>query len=53
MLVPSDELDEARSVAGGLRVEPADTLDEALAVLATLGGGDAVLPPAPTTSAVP
>ena len=53
MLVPSDELDEARSVAGGLRVEPADTLDQALAVLTTLGGGDAVLPPAPATSAVP
>lgn len=53
MLVPSDELDEARSVAGGLRIEPADTLDQALAVLATLGGGDAVLPPAPVTSSVP
>jgi PDZ domain-containing protein len=53
MLVPSDELDEARSVAGGLRVEPADTLDQALAVLTTLGGGDAVLPPAPVPSAVP
>ena len=53
MLVPSDELDEARLVAGDLRIEPADTLDQALAVLTTLGGGDAVLPPAPSTPAGP
>jgi PDZ domain-containing protein len=53
MLVPSDELDEARLAGGDLRIEPADTLDQALAVLATLGGGDAVLPPAPSVPAGP
>ena len=45
MLVPSAEIDEARRYADGLRVEPVDDLDQALAVLATVGGGDAVLPP--------
>lgn len=44
MLVPSSELEEARRYADSLRIEPADTLDEALAVLTTLGGGDSVLP---------
>ena len=53
MFVPSDELDDARRVADDLRIEPADTLDQALAVLATLGGGDAVLPPAPVASTGP
>jgi PDZ domain-containing protein len=48
MLVPADEIDEARRYAGDLRVEPVANLDDALAVLATVGGGDAVLPPAPT-----
>jgi PDZ domain-containing protein len=48
MLVPSSELEDARRYAGSLRVEPADTLDEALAVLTTLGGGNDVLPPAPS-----
>ncbi len=47
MLVPSSEVDEARRYADGLRVEPVDTLDQALSVLSTVGGGDAVLPPAP------
>jgi len=47
MLVPASELDEARAHAGDLRIEPVETLDDALAVLATVGGGDAVLPPAP------
>jgi len=45
MLVPTSEIDEARRYAGDLRVEPVGTLDDALALLATLGGGDAVLPP--------
>lgn len=45
MLVPGDELELARRSAGDLRVEPADTLDQALEVLTTLGGGNAVLPP--------
>ncbi|MCU0311030.1 MAG: PDZ domain-containing protein [Acidimicrobiales bacterium] len=51
MLVPSAELEEARRYGGDLRIEPVDDLDDALAVLATMGGGDAVLP-APT-EAVP
>jgi PDZ domain-containing protein len=50
MLVPADEIDEARRYAGDLRVEPVRDLDEALAVLATVGGGDAVLPPAPDSA---
>jgi PDZ domain-containing protein len=53
MIVPSSELDEAREFAGSLRIEPADTLDQALAVLSTIGGGDNVLPPVPTTNAQP
>ena len=52
MLVPSSELDEARKYADGLRIEPVDTLDQALAVLATVGGGDKVLPAEPTTANV-
>lgn len=48
MLVPASEIDEARRYAGDLRVEPVRNLDDALAVLATVGGGDAVLPPAPS-----
>lgn len=47
MLVPASELEQARAHAGGLRIEPVETLDDALAILATVGGGDAVLPPAP------
>ena len=43
-LVPSGELEEARAVAGDdMRVEPVDTLDDALAVLATVGGNGASL----------
>jgi PDZ domain-containing protein len=49
MLVPSSELDEARRYADGLRIEPVDDLDQALAVLSTVGGGDKVLPPEPTS----
>jgi PDZ domain-containing protein len=52
MLVPADEIDEARRYAGDLRVEPVADLDDALAVLATVGGGDAVLPSA-SSSALP
>ncbi len=44
MLVPSSEVDEARLYAGGMRIEPVGTIDDALAVLATIGGGDLVLP---------
>lgn len=52
MLVPLSELDEARRWADGLRIEPVEDLDDALAVLATVGGGDAVLPPEPADSLV-
>ena len=52
MLVPADELEEARRHADGLRVEAVTDLDQALAVLATVGGGDAVLPPVPEPSAI-
>ena len=45
MLVPSSEIDEARKYAGALRIEPVDSLDQALAVLTTVGGGNSVLPP--------
>lgn len=43
-LVPSSELEEARKNAGSMRVEPVDTLDDALEVLATIGGGSTVIP---------
>lgn len=49
MLVPASELEQARAHAGGLRIEPVETLDDALAILASVGGGDAVLPPAPVS----
>jgi PDZ domain-containing protein len=52
MLVPVEELEEARRYADGLRIEPVASLDDALAVLATVGGGDAVLPPQPEPSLV-
>jgi PDZ domain-containing protein len=52
MLVPSSELEEARTYADGLRIEGVDDLDDALAVLSTVGGGDLVLPPQPTTAPV-
>lgn len=45
MFVPASEIDEARKYAGGLRVEPVETLDQALAILTSVGGGNAVLPP--------
>jgi PDZ domain-containing protein len=44
-LVPSGELEEARRFAGDdLRVETADTLEQALAALARLGGNGLALP---------
>ncbi|MGZ4681877.1 MAG: YlbL family protein [Acidimicrobiales bacterium] len=45
-LVPSSEYDEAEKYAGSLRVEKVDTVDDALRVLSTLGGGSDVIPPA-------
>ena len=44
MLVPSSEFEEARRHAGGLRIESVETISDALAILATVGGGDLVLP---------
>ena len=44
MFVPASEIDEARKYAGNLRVEPVDTLDQALAILTSVGGGNAALP---------
>ncbi len=38
-LVPRSEYDEAKKYAGNLRVEPVDNVDDALKVLATIGGG--------------
>lgn len=47
-LVPSSEYDEAKKYAGDMRVERVDTLDDALDVLASIGGGtDAVESAAP------
>jgi PDZ domain-containing protein len=47
-LVPSNEYDEAKKYAGDMRVERVDTLDDALEVLASVGGGtDAVESAAP------
>jgi len=45
MLVPASEVDEARKYAGDLRIEPVETLDQALEILTTVGGGNSVLPP--------
>ena len=44
MLVPASEIDEARKYAGDLRIEPVETLDQALEILTTVGGGNSVLP---------
>ena len=38
-LVPSSEYDEAKKYAGDMRVESVDTIDDALRVLTTIGGG--------------
>ncbi len=50
MLVPASQLDEALEVGDGLDIQGVATLDEALALLARHGGGDAVLPPPPGRS---
>ena len=52
MLVPASEVDEARKYAGNLRIEPVASLDDALAVLTTVGGGNSVLPPVGTSITV-
>jgi PDZ domain-containing protein len=47
-LVPSSEYDEAKKYAGDMRVESVDTIDDALRVLSSIGGGtDAVEQAAP------
>jgi PDZ domain-containing protein len=38
-LVPSSEYEQAKEFAGDMRVEPVDTIDDALRVLSTVGGG--------------
>lgn len=42
-LVPSGEYEQARELAGEMRVEPVDTVDDALRVLSSVGGGSAVV----------
>jgi Lon-like protease len=42
-LVPSSEYELAKELAGEMRVEPVDTIDDALAVLSSLGGGATVV----------
>ena len=49
-LVPASELEEAEGAApDGVRVEPVEDLDDALAVLAELGGNAEALPDTPTS----
>lgn len=48
MLVPASEIEEARKYAGNLRIEPVESLTQALEVLTTVGGGNSVLPPVGT-----
>lgn len=52
MLVPASEVDEARKYAGDLRIEPVESLIQALEVLTTVGGGNLVLPPVGTAITV-
>jgi PDZ domain-containing protein len=48
-LVPSHEYEEAKQYAGDMSVEAVDTLDDALRVLSSIGGGtDAIEQAAPT-----
>jgi PDZ domain-containing protein len=42
-LVPSSEYDEAKKYAGDMRVESVDTIDDALRVLTSIGGGTTVV----------
>ena len=49
-IVPRSEYDEAEKYAGSLRIEPVDNIDDALRVLATIGGGSDVLPATTTTT---
>jgi PDZ domain-containing protein len=49
-LVPRSEYDEAEKYAGPLRIEPVDNIDDALKVLATIGGGSDVIPATTTTT---
>jgi PDZ domain-containing protein len=49
-LVPRSEYDEAEKYAGPLRIEPVDNIDDALKVLATIGGGSDVIPATTTAT---
>lgn len=50
MFVPASEIEEARRYAGDMRVEPVESLDQALELLTAVGGGNAVLPPVGASS---
>jgi len=52
-LVPTDEVKQARSRAGGMKVVGIRTLDDALDQLHRFGGADTGLPPAPPSPACP
>lgn len=52
-LVPHEEVKEARSRAGGMKVVGIGTLDDALDQLHRFGGADTGLPPAPPAPACP
>jgi PDZ domain-containing protein len=52
-LVPTAEVKEARSRAGGMKVAGIGTLDDALRELKKFGGQDPGVPPAPPSTACP
>ena len=52
-LVPTEEVKEARSRAGGMKVAGIGTLDDALRELKNFGGQDTGVPPAPPSTACP
>ena len=52
-LVPTEEVKEARSRAGGMKVAGIGTLDDALRQLKNFGGQDTGVPPAPPSTACP
>ena len=52
-LVPTEELQEARSRAGGMKVAGIRSLDDALTELQNFGGDETGIPPAPPSAACP
>jgi PDZ domain-containing secreted protein len=52
-LVPTEELDEARSRAGGMKVAGIRSLDDALTELKNFGGVETGIPPVPPSTACP